>query len=77
MLESDTKYFWMICKVCGKLHRGSVFIAELDGFGRQAVPPHGKLECPENPGKFADYEYTDWRVAAELEINGTQPEHLL
>ena len=72
MPESDKRYYWLHCKVCGKVHRGPEEVKELDDLGRQVVPPHGRLECPENLGKFAEYEYMDWRVGTESEVDASQ-----
>jgi len=63
--KSETRYFWMECKVCAKLHRGDVVRPWPEPTMRKA----GRQECPDNPGRFADYTYSDWKSAAESRVD--------
>ncbi len=61
--------FWVIkCKVCGKLHRGNPTMPG-PGVFQIPMPIEGTVECPDNPGKRAEYWGSDWLALTQAEID--------
>lgn len=55
---------WYIdCKVCGNLHREAQPVHP--GFNMKVA---GKMECPLNPGKYANYNATEWLLMTDSEF---------
>jgi hypothetical protein len=67
--SEEITYYWLPCKVCHKLHRGDVVQPEPERVTSLTMLKTGKLECPENPGKFAEYTFSDWKQATEAEVD--------
>jgi len=59
--------FWAIrCKVCSKLHRATPTIPP--GVYQPPIPAQGVVECPENPGKTAEYFGSEWLMVPTGEL---------
>ncbi len=65
MAENDPFYYWAVCKVCGKWHRGD--LAD-QGLGVPTMRKTGKIECPERKGQFGEYTLSDWMRARESQV---------
>ena len=63
--QDEPSYYWLLCKVCKKLHRGDVVSPPETPTMRKT----GKLECPDNPGQFAEYTLSDWKQGTESEVD--------
>ncbi len=48
-----------------RLHRGDV----VSPAGTPTMRKTGKLECPDNPGQFAEYTLSDWKQGTESEVD--------
>lgn len=66
MKEHEPLYLWVVCKVCHKLHRSGLVIPAP---GVMNFPKSGLIECPDNPGKFAEYSPEEWKQATESEAD--------
>ena len=67
--DEEAVYYWILCKVCGKLHRGPMVRPYPNRMNFQTIPPDGKMECPDNPGKFAEYNHADWKTSTESNVD--------
>lgn len=66
----EPKFWFLKCKICKKLHRSDIIVMDSPN-GPYHIPAYGgPLECPDNPGKKADYNINDdWVALTEAELN--------
>jgi hypothetical protein len=68
-MSAEPVYYWLVCKVCHKLHRGDMVMSDPKHVNFLAMRKDGKLECPDYPGKFGEYIHSDWKTATESEAD--------
>jgi hypothetical protein len=63
-MKYERSYWYIACKICGNLHREQEPADLKPGLN---VKVAGKVECPNSPGKSADYRSTDWFLLTDSE----------
>lgn len=67
-MQEEQIFLWIPCSICRKFHRSEALHPSPSIPQQVSFPTFRKLECPDNPGKYAEYAPSDYFQGTESEV---------